>query len=204
MGCDVHHDGTILNASMPSRSGFRFRSPAGLAILAGVLLILFAAGSGLQRLATRAPEILPDLGPAPAFRAVGSDGRPWTNADLAGKIWIGDAITKACAGCVVRNLRMTDLQTALSRAPNVVLVTFVDDPELSAPEKLRELERAFGAIPARWKVVAGSPPFPEDRFVIVDGRGRARARIAESDPGLSSTLLDGIGDLLREEEAPRR
>ena len=180
-----------------SRPGFRFRSPAGLAILAGLLLMLFAAGAWLKRLATRPPERLPDLGPAPAFSARDAAGRVWTNADLAGRIWIGDAVTADCGGCLVRNLRMTDLQTSFSRAP-VLLVTFTDDPALSAPAKLRELERAFGAVAGRWIFVAGAPPFPGDRFVLVDGSGRVRASAPESDPALPSRLLDGAGDLLRE------
>ncbi|HKB69519.1 MAG TPA: hypothetical protein VKH46_01660 [Thermoanaerobaculia bacterium] len=183
---------------MSPASPFRFRSPAGLAILAGVLLLLFAAGAWLKSLATRAPERLPDLGPAPAFSARDARGRPWTNADLAGKIWIADALTPECGGCLVRNLRMTDLQTSLSRAGDVALVTFVADPALSAASKLGELERTFGALPGRWTFVSGASPFPGTAFVVVDARGRVRARVADSEPALSSRLLDGVGDLLRE------
>jgi len=180
-----------------TRPPFRFRSPAGVAILAGLLLMLFAAGAWLKRLATRPPERLPDLGPAPAFSARDAEGRVWTNAGLAGRIWIADALTPECGGCLVRNLRMTDLQTSMERAP-VFLVTFVVDPALSAPEKLRELDHTFGAAAGRWIFVAGPPPFPGDRFVLVDGSGRVRASAPESDPALPSRLLDGAGDLLRE------
>ncbi|HWC64579.1 MAG TPA: hypothetical protein VG777_00750 [Thermoanaerobaculia bacterium] len=179
-------------------SGFRFRSPAGAAILAGTLLLLFAAGAWLKSLSTRLPERLPDLGPAPAFSARDARGRVWTNADLAGRIWVADALTPECGGCLVRNLRMTDLQTSFSRARGVVLLTFAADPALSAPEKLRELERAFGARAGRWTFVAGASPFPEGVFAVVDGRGRVRARVPESDPALSSRLLDAAGDLLRD------
>ncbi|HET9795111.1 MAG TPA: hypothetical protein VFS34_11670 [Thermoanaerobaculia bacterium] len=93
---------------------------------------------------------------------------------------------------------MTDLQTSFARAGDVVLVTFVADPSLAAPEKLRELARTFGAVPGRWTFVAGMPPFPGDRFVAVDAAGRLRASIADSDPALASRLLDAAGDLLRE------
>jgi hypothetical protein len=189
---------------MVTSSPFRFRSPAGAAILAGFLLLLFAAGAWLKTLATRAPERLPDLGAAPAFSARDAGGRLWTNADLAGKVWVADALTPECGGCLVRNLRMTDLQTSFSRAGGVVLVTFVADPALSAPEKLRELERTFDALPGRWTFAAGATPFPGGAFTVVDGRGRVRARVPESDPALSSRLLDAAGDLLRETGAGRR
>jgi len=189
--------------SGPSGARFRFRSPAGAAILAGAILLLVSAGGFLRNLATRAPETLPDLGPAGAFSAVGADGRRWKNADLAGTIWIADAITKDCSGCVVRNLRMTDLQTALARAKPVVLVTFVEDPVLAASGKLAELERAFGAIPGRWTFLRGTMPAPAERFLLVDAEGRVRAAVAESDPAVSSKLLDAVGDLLREKTGRR-
>ena len=185
-----------------TRSPFRFRSPAGMAILAGLLLLLFAAGVWLERLATRAPGRLPDLGPAAAFSARDARGRIWTNRDLAGSPWVADVVAPDCGGCLVRNLRMTDFQTSFARAP-VRLVTFVADPALAPPGKLAELERAFGAIPGRWIIAAGAPPFGEGTFVLVDGSGRVRARAPDSDPALSSILLDAAGDLLRERRAIR-
>jgi hypothetical protein len=179
-------------------SGFRFRSPAGIAILAGLVFLLFAAGMRLRRLAVRPPERLPDLGAIAPFSGRDSRNRTWTNRELAGRLWLADAVTPECRGCLARNLRMTDFQTSFSRVP-LRLVTFVDDPALTAPAKLGELERAFGASPDRWTFVAGVPPFPRDAFVLVDGSGRVRAREPESDPALSSKMLDAAGDLLREE-----
>jgi hypothetical protein len=97
---------------------------------------------------------------------------------------------------------MTDLQTSFAKA-QVPLVTFVADPALAAPGKLAELARTFGAVPGRWLFVAGDPPFPGDRFVVVDAAGRLRASVADSDPALSSRLLDAAGDLLREGRSRR-
>jgi cytochrome oxidase Cu insertion factor (SCO1/SenC/PrrC family) len=182
----------------PPGPGFRFRSPAGVAILAGSLLLLFAAGAWLKSLATRSPESLPDLGPVPAFSARDAAGRAWTGRDLAGKIWIADALPAGCASCAVRGLRMTDLQTSLERARTVALVTFVEDPELSSREKLSELARAFGAREGKWTFLAGRAPFPDPRFALIDASGRVRALFSETDPALASELLDGAGDLLRE------
>jgi hypothetical protein len=93
---------------------------------------------------------------------------------------------------------MTDLQASFSRAPRVVLFTFVADPALSPPEKLAGLETAFGARPGRWTFATGATPFPGSAFTVVDGQGRVRASVPESDPALSSRLLDAAGDLLRE------
>lgn len=172
---------------------FRFVAVAG-----GFLVALLAAGLWLERLAVRRPEVLPVLGAAPTFSARDAAGRTWTGADFSGTIWVADAIAPACGACAVRSLRMTDLQTSVARAKGVRLVTFVSDPSLSPPDKLRELARAFGAVEGRWMFLAGPSPFPEDRFALVDGAGGLRGLYAESDPAVASALLDGIGDLLRQ------
>ncbi len=182
---------------MTTRPGFRFRSPAGAAILAGLILLVFSAGFWLKRLADRPAEALPDLGPVPAFTARDGRDRVRANADLAGRIWLADAVTPDCGGCLVRSLRMADLQTSFAKA-DIVLVTFVSDPKFQPAAKLDELARTFGAAPGRWIFVAGDPPFAGDRFVLVDGVGRLRASVADTDPALSSRLLDAAGDLLRE------
>jgi len=177
---------------LPARS-IRF-----VAVLAALLLGFIAAGSWLKRLAVRPPEVLPDLGAAPAFAARDASGRTWTAASFAGAIWVADALPPSCAACAVRSLRMTDLQTSVSRARGVRLATFVSEPALASSEKLRALARAFGADEAHWVFLAGHSPFPEDRFALVDGAGRLRGLYAESDPAVASELLDGVGDLLRE------
>jgi len=187
----------------PENPGFRFRSALGAAILAGSLALLFSAGAWLKSLATRAPETLPDAGAVAAFSARDAGGRRWTAGDLAGKIWIADALPAGCGSCLARGLRMTDLQTSLERTPSVVLLTFVDDPALSSPEKLSELARSFGARAGRWTFAAGRSPFPEARFALVDARGRVRGLYSESDPALASEILDGVGDLLRERRSAR-
>jgi len=178
--------------------GFRLRSPSGIAIVAGLLLLVFAAGIWLKKLAARVPESLPDLGPIAGFSARDEAGRVWTSRDFSGNVWVADALPAACGSCAVRSLRMTDLQTSLERARGILLVTFVADPLLSPPEKLRELARAFGARAGRWIFLAGRPPFPDSRFVLVDGNGNVRASFPESDPALASEILDAAGDLLRE------
>jgi len=65
-------------------------------------------------------------------------------------------------------------------------------------EKLVELAREFGAAGGRWIFLAGSAPFGEEEFVLVDDSGSVRARVPESKPEISSEVLDGAGDLLRE------
>ena len=179
-------------------SGFRFRSLAGISVLALALLLFLAAGFWLKRLSIRPSERLPDLGPFPSFSARDNAGRFRTASDLAGKIWVGDVLPPNCPSCTVRHLRMMDLQTSLSRARDVVLVTFVQDPSLMSSEKLVELAREFGAVNGRWIFLAGPVSLRPEEFVLVDGSGRVRARIAESSPAISSELLDAVGDLIRE------
>jgi cytochrome oxidase Cu insertion factor (SCO1/SenC/PrrC family) len=162
------------------------------------VLLVLSAGAWLKSLATRSPEKLPVIGPVAAFSARDAAGRTWTGQNLDGRIWIADVLAAGCASCAARGLRMTDLQTSLERARSVVLVTFVEDPALSSPEKLRELARAFGAREGKWTFLAGRSPFPDSRFALIDTSGRVRALLAESDPAIASELLDGVGDLLRE------
>ena len=93
---------------------------------------------------------------------------------------------------------MSDLQTAFERAKNVRLATFVRDPKLSSPERLRELSREYGARPDRWIFLAGAAPIPNAATLIVDASGQIRARLDETSPSFQSEVLDAVGDLLRE------
>lgn len=183
---------------MSAKHGHAARKTRFVLAIVGFLAVFLTAGLWLKRLAVRPPEALPVLGAVPAFVARDAAGRAWTPSDFSGTIWIADAMPAGCGSCAARSLRMTDLQTSVSRAKGVRLVTFVSDPALSSPDRLRELARAFGAAEGRWIFLAGLSPFPDDRFALMDATGRLRGLYAEADPAVASALLDGVGDLLRE------
>lgn len=93
---------------------------------------------------------------------------------------------------------MADLQTSLEKARQVVLVSFVSDPDLTRPDALSEIAREYGARPGRWLFLRGAPTPPTDRLLVVDGAGQIRAAFDERDPDLSSEVLDAVGALIRE------
>jgi protein SCO1/2 len=166
---------------------------------------------------------MPVLHEVPAFSLTDQDGAPFSREDLRGKIWITDFFFTRCQGpCPLMTARMTELQKALVKAPEVKLVSFTVDPEHDTPEVLRAYGAEFQADPARWKFLTGDPetvrnivtkgflqPLGTDdkgevlhgtMFLLVDGNGMVRAIQSLDDPELIPKLLMGAGNLLREQE----
>jgi protein SCO1/2 len=97
--------------------------------------------------------VLPEF----AMTAVEADGtRPFSRADMAGKVWIADFVFTRCAGpCPLLSERMAALAGALP--PEVGLLTVGVDSEGDTPERLRAYARRHGARFDRWVFVRGTP-----------------------------------------------
>jgi cytochrome oxidase Cu insertion factor (SCO1/SenC/PrrC family) len=173
-------------------------------IFALFLAAFIASGFWLRKMAVRPAVSRPRLGAIPSFSLPDSEGRTWSERDFAGGIWVVSSIPPDCAGCAARTLRMSDLQTAFERANSVRLATFVGDPKLQSPARLRELSREYGARAGRWTFLAGSIPIPGGTIVVADRSGQIRGRFDEASPALQSEILDSVGDLLREKAPPGR
>lgn len=101
---------------------------------------------------------LPQLGAVPQFSLVTHDGRPLSQADLAGGIWIADFIFTRCGSlCPILSAQMAKLQTELARKGlrSVRLVSFSVDPAHDTPVVLQEYAQRFRADPNRWLFLTG-------------------------------------------------
>lgn len=164
---------------------------------------LFAASIGLyasRRVSVRvSPAVLWDI---PAFQMEGitvAGEQSLSNKDLLGRPWVANFIYTTCAGpCPVMSIKMEALQRVLGQ--DVRLVSFTVDPDLDAPDVLRQYARRYHADPQRWVFVRGrkedlyklvfegfklgiaeNHPAPigyrvvhGTQFVLVDARGRVR------------------------------
>lgn len=147
-----------------------------------------------------AGEPLPVLFELPPFALVERSGRPFTPADLRGRVSVVDFIFTSCGGqCPRMTARMSRLRGELPEA--VRFVSFTVDPAHDTPAVLQRYAEALGAG-ERWLFVtgaqtelyrlategfklaamelpAGAPgddgPFLHSaKFALVDGRGRVR------------------------------
>lgn len=168
-------------------------------------------------------EKLPVIRAVPEFSLVDQNGRTVTNADLRGKIWITDFIFTRCKGpCPLMTARMLEMQKALTKTPEVKLVSVTVDPAYDTPEVLKAYAEANFADPERWKFLTGDQavieklvtegfmqhlaeengePVHGTMFLIVDGNGMVRSARMLEDPELIPKVLMDTGNLLREQGA---
>jgi protein SCO1/2 len=127
-------------------------------IVAAACLISAATWSVFRHGVEHAESGLPVLGTVPAFRLIGSDGEPVSQASLAGSVWVADFIFTRCPSlCPLLSARMASVQDALARqGKNAVrLVSFSVDPANDTPEALRAYADRFHADRSRWLFVTG-------------------------------------------------
>ena len=182
--------------SKPEESDPRL-SPALSVALVVLLVAGVAAGSWILRRRPAAGPDLPRIGDAPAFSLVSEQGKPVTQADLAGKVWIAAFIFTRCGGsCPILSARMAALAERTRDVAELRFVSFGVDPEYDTPEVLAAYGRKLGADPARWTFLHG--PRPLVRSLIKDGFKLAveDAPADSVEPILHSTrfvLVDGEG-----------
>jgi len=139
-------------------------------IVGGVLLIGAATWLVIRYRAASAVPDLPVIGRVPDFSLIDSGGRPLSQAQLAGGVWVADFIFTHCPDvCPVLSAQMAKLQHALAEAgaDSVRLVSFSVDPANDTPEVLREYAQRFGAQPGRWLFVTGE----RDALYTLIGQG---------------------------------
>lgn len=180
----------------------------------------FSMWRGAER---RDVEKLPVMRAVPGFSLTDQNGNTVTDADLRGKIWIADFIFTRCKGpCPLMTARMLEMQKALTKTPEVKLVSVTVDPDYDTPEVLRKYAETNFADPDRWKFLTGDKavieklvtegfmqelseengePVHGTMFLIVDGNGMVRSARVLEDPELIPKVLMDTGNLLREQRA---
>ena len=187
----------------------------------GFVLAVAMGYSMWQASLRRDVERLPVIRAVPEFSLTDQNGQTVSNDDLRGKIWIADFIFTRCKGpCPLMTARMLEMQRALTKTPEVKLVSVTVDPEYDTPEVLKAYAEANHADPDRWKFLTGDKavieklvtegfmqhlaeengePVHGTMFLIVDGNGMVRSARMLEDPELIPKILTDTGNLLREQ-----
>jgi protein SCO1/2 len=155
---------------------------------------------------------LPVLFDAPRFKLTDQDGEPFDSDQLKGKVWVAAFIFTNCPGaCPMMTQKMAKLQEAVP-SKDVQLVSFSVDPARDTPEVLKGYARRFMADESRWHFLtgdeqamldaaaglklsvipaAGERPLDHDeRFLLIDGKGRVRGAYHSSDDAALAKLAD--------------
>lgn len=166
-------------------------------------------------------DSMESLGQVPDFHFTTQEGKPFSRADLLGKVWVTDFFFTRCPGpCPVMSSRMAEISKELRKANDVRLVSVSIDPENDTPAVLSEYAARLQADPNRWIFLTGLKneiqnftskgmlqalttdttgiPTHSTRFLVIDRNGQIRKIRNLDDPELVQKLLMDIGDLLRE------
>ncbi len=158
------------------------------------------------------------LGDVPQFELVSQDGQPFHSQALAGKIWVADFIYTTCPGpCPRMTSQMREVQDAVSKLPDVRLVSFTVDPAQDTPPVLAAYAKLHGASPAMWYFLTGPVPVLQTldrdsfklgnidasmqhstRFALVDQQGRIRGYYDTSESSAIPKVISDIHALARE------
>jgi protein SCO1/2 len=179
-----------------------------------VVLALVAAFTACSR-HTASLEVFGDI---PQFELVSQDGQPFHSEALAGKIWVADFIYTTCPGpCPRMTSQMREVQDAVSKIPDVRMVSFTVDPAQDTPPVLAAYAKLHGASSAMWYFLTGPVPVLQTldgdafklgnidgtmqhstRFVLVDRQGRIRRYYDTSESSAIAKVISDINALARE------
>src|SRR5271167_2868317 len=103
---------------------------------------------------------LPVIGSAPDFVLRAEDGAKVSLSQFRGKAVAVTFIFASCsATCPILTAKMATVQTELGSdfGSKIAFLSITIDPEHDTPEVLQRYARTFGADPAGWKFLTGSP-----------------------------------------------
>ncbi|HEX5137287.1 MAG TPA: SCO family protein [Planctomycetota bacterium] len=130
-------------------------------------------------------------------------GKPLSDTDLKGKVWIGALIFTTCNGpCPRMCEEMARLQDDFADAPDFRMVTTTVDPAHDTADVLARFAKGYQAKPDRWYFLTGRPEDIQKfaveglrlaastegeighspDFVLVDRSGRIRDYFRQADP----------------------
>jgi protein SCO1/2 len=154
--------------------------------------LLAAAALALLTPAARAEEALPFMGPAPGFTLTSQDGAVTTLADFRGRALAVAFIFTTCGDtCPMLTAKMAVIQDELGAdfGTRVAFASITVDPEHDTPAALKAYAEIFGADPAGWTFLTGSP---EDIKEVVRAYGLYAAPAPEG--GMDHTTLTSLVD----------
>lgn len=161
---------------------------------------------------------LDNFGAVPEFQLTAQTGQPFDSKVLAGKIWVADFIFTNCPGpCPRMTSQMHQVQEAVFKMPDVMLISFTVDPARDTPPVLAAYAKQHHASPERWVFLTGPQATLNDlcrnvfklgfvdgslahttRFALVDRKSQIRATYETSEPDSIEKLVADIHELARE------
>ncbi|MEM7577987.1 MAG: SCO family protein [Planctomycetota bacterium] len=129
-------------------------------LIGGLLCVAGAAAMVvIPFVLAQAPEPLERYGAVPSFALTDRFGEPFTNADVAGKVWVANFMFTTCPSiCPVMSRHLGGLQAELRERglrDGVAIVSFSVQPEVDTPEVLRDYGNQHGAEPGLWNLLTG-------------------------------------------------
>ncbi len=163
-------------------------------------------------------EALPVLYPLPPFALQSDKDEPLNRESLLGNVWITDFIFTSCAGpCPEMTRSMAALAERLALYSDVRFVSISVDPETDTPAVLSAYGAKFGADPARWDFLTGTPEeiqalavegfkvgsiddpvIHSTKFCLVDKSGQVRGYYTGTDEAEIDALVAAVHQLIKE------
>jgi protein SCO1/2 len=132
---------------------------------APILLAAVLAGSTPARPPTPDHSGLPTMGEAPDFVLRAQDGAEVTLKQYRGKVVAVTFIFASCSvTCPLLTAKMATVQNRLGAAfgTRIAFLSVTVDPEHDTPDVLKRYAQSFGADPAGWRFLTGSPSLIQD------------------------------------------
>jgi protein SCO1 len=99
---------------------------------------------------------LPVYDKVPAFTMTDSEGHPFRQSQMAGKVWVVDFIYTFCpAECPRMSSQMRKLQGQIKGKNDVRLLSISVDPERDTPPVLNDFAHRWGAPNGQWTFITG-------------------------------------------------
>jgi len=130
-----------------------------VAVVAGLAAVSSSAGPASCHEA-KADARLSKIGPAPEFTLTTQENMRLSLRDLRGRVVVVTFIYASCADtCPLLTAKLASLRPKLGAdfGPHVFFVSITTDPERDTPEVLTRYARAYGAKPASWAFLTGTP-----------------------------------------------
>ncbi|MGE6763553.1 SCO family protein [Corallococcus interemptor] len=139
---------------------------------AGVLVIasLFTAWPYVQRERARvAAENLPQYGKVPRFELTAQTGRPFSDADMRGHLYVADFFFTRCPTvCPLLTEKMLRVQRqAREQGLDVRFASFSVDPRYDTPERLTTYARDHRIDTSNWTLLTG--PMDQVETTVLEG-----------------------------------
>ncbi|MFZ9848265.1 MAG: SCO family protein [Flavobacteriales bacterium] len=157
----------------------------------------------------------------PAFEMLNQEGKTITNKDFDGKIYVTDFFFTTCGTiCPIMSNNLVRVQNEFINDHTIKILSFTVNPETDSVEILNAYAKKYGAINSKWSLCTGPknkiyklaqrgflliPPdvdvndssqfIHDERFNLVDAKGRIRGTYSGTDSLEVQQLIEDIKTL---------